>query len=60
VVKRPGVSRLFREEKDAIVVMKWKEIYDNLEAAPDRCEDVANVVEGVVACRTPDPPAPPP
>jgi uncharacterized protein Yka (UPF0111/DUF47 family) len=28
--------------------MKWKEIYENLEAALDRCEDVANVIEGVV------------
>jgi hypothetical protein len=29
-------------------VIKWKEIYENLETATDRCEDVANILEGVV------------
>ena len=29
-------------------VLKWRDIYDNLEAATDRCEDVANILEGVV------------
>ena len=29
-------------------VIKWKEIYENLENATDRCEDVANIIEGVV------------
>ena len=43
-----AVRRLFEEEKDAIVIIKWKEILDFLEAATDRCEDVANVLEGVV------------
>jgi predicted phosphate transport protein (TIGR00153 family) len=43
-----AVQALFREEKDAIVIMKWKEILDFLEEATDRCEDVANVLEGVV------------
>jgi predicted phosphate transport protein (TIGR00153 family) len=43
-----AVSRLFDDEKDPIVVMKWKETLDLLEAATDRCEDVANVLEGVV------------
>ena len=43
-----AVSALFRDEKDAIVIMKWKEILDFLEQATDRCEDVANVMEGVV------------
>jgi uncharacterized protein len=43
-----AVSALFRDEKDAIVIMKWKEILDFLEQATDRCEDVANVLEGVV------------
>ena len=36
------------EEKDPIAVIKWKEIYENLENATDRCEDVANIIEGVV------------
>jgi predicted phosphate transport protein (TIGR00153 family) len=43
-----AVARLFDDEKDALVVMKWKETLDLLEAATDRCEDVANVLEGVV------------
>jgi predicted phosphate transport protein (TIGR00153 family) len=43
-----AVSALFKDEKDAIVIMKWKEILDFLEEATDRCEDVANVLEGVV------------
>jgi uncharacterized protein len=43
-----AVQALFEEEKDAIVIMKWKEILDFLEQATDRCEDVANVLEGVV------------
>jgi uncharacterized protein Yka (UPF0111/DUF47 family) len=42
------VRRLFEEERDPIQIMKWKEILDFLEAATDRCEDVANVLEGVV------------
>jgi len=43
-----GVRRLFEEEKDPIVIMKWKEVLDFLEDATDRCEDVANVLEGIV------------
>ena len=44
---RRAVARLFHDSKDPIHVIKWKEIYDNLENAIDRCEDVANVIEGV-------------
>jgi uncharacterized protein Yka (UPF0111/DUF47 family) len=43
-----AVQLLFEEEKDPVVIMKWKEILDFLEDATDRCEDVANVLEGVV------------
>ena len=43
-----AVSRLFDDERDPIVVMKWKEMLDFLEEATDRCEDVANVLEGVM------------
>ena len=43
-----AVKRLFEEETDAILVFKWKEILDRLEDATDRCEDVADVIEGVV------------
>jgi hypothetical protein len=47
-ILRRAVARLFKEEKDPIVIIKWKEIYENLENAADRCEDVANIIEGVV------------
>jgi predicted phosphate transport protein (TIGR00153 family) len=43
-----AVSRLFDDESDPLTVMKWKETLDFLEDATDRCEDVANVLEGVV------------
>lgn len=43
-----ALRRLFEEEPDPIAVIKWKEVLDFLEEATDRCEDVANVLEGVV------------
>ena len=43
-----AVSRLFNDERDPLLVMKWKETLDFLEDATDRCEDVANVLEGVM------------
>jgi hypothetical protein len=43
-----AIVGLFDQERDPIAVIKWKEIYDFLEAATDRCEDVANLLEGVV------------
>ena len=47
-ILRNAVARLFKEEKDPITIIKWKEVYENLEMATDRCEDVANIIEGVV------------
>ena len=47
-IHQQAVSRLFEEETDPIVIIKWKETLDFLEDATDRCEDVANVLEGVV------------
>ncbi|MGE0392033.1 MAG: DUF47 domain-containing protein [Vicinamibacterales bacterium] len=48
-VHQDAVVALFEEEKDdPIAVIKWKEILDVLEAATDRCEDVADALEGVV------------
>jgi uncharacterized protein Yka (UPF0111/DUF47 family) len=44
---RRAVARLFQERRDPITVIKWKDIYEFLEDAIDRCEDIANVVEGV-------------
>jgi hypothetical protein len=42
------VAKLFKDQTDAIGILKWKEIYEDVETAIDRCEDVANVIEGVV------------
>jgi predicted phosphate transport protein (TIGR00153 family) len=47
-ILRGAVARLFDEEEDAVMIIKWKEIYENLESAADRCEDVANIIEGLV------------
>jgi len=43
-----AVGQLFDEERDPIAIVKWKEILDVLEAATDRCEDVANLLENIV------------
>lgn len=45
---RRALAELFRGGYDALAVMKWRDIIDNLEAATDRCEDVANILEGIV------------
>jgi predicted phosphate transport protein (TIGR00153 family) len=47
-ILRRAVARLFKEERDPIMIIKWKEIYESLENATDRCEDVANIIEGVI------------
>lgn len=47
-VYQEAVRTLFETETDAIMIIKWKEVYDNLERITDCCEDVANVIEGVV------------
>ncbi|MGQ0544329.1 MAG: DUF47 domain-containing protein [Betaproteobacteria bacterium] len=47
-VMRAALSKLFRNESDLKQVMKLRVIYDLLESITDRCEDVANVVEGIV------------
>lgn len=41
------LGRLFDGSPDPLMVMKWKEIYDNLEKTLDHCEDVANVLESI-------------
>jgi uncharacterized protein len=45
---RAGVARLFKSGADPLTIIKWKEIYDFIETATDKCNDVANVIEGVV------------
>ncbi|HYF58228.1 MAG TPA: DUF47 family protein [Burkholderiaceae bacterium] len=47
-VMRAAMSKLFREEADVRQVIKLKAIYELLESLTDRCEDVANILEGVV------------
>ncbi len=47
-VHQDSIVDLFDHERDPINVIKWKEIFDILEAATDRCEDVANLLEGVI------------
>lgn len=47
-ITRDAIARLFESEKDPITVVKWKEIYESLEAGTDRCEDVANVLERIL------------
>lgn len=47
-IYRRAIAELFRDGNDPIEVMKWRDIFDNVEEATDRCEDVANIVEGVV------------
>jgi hypothetical protein len=45
---RDSLAALFEENADPIDVIKWKEIYETLEIVTDRCEDVANVIEGII------------
>ena len=47
-IHQRAIGQLFDEERDAITVMKWKEILDLLEDATDACEDVANLLENIV------------
>jgi len=45
---RAGMGRLFKSGADPLTVIKWKEIYDLIETATDKCLSVANIIEGVV------------
>ncbi|MBN9462485.1 MAG: DUF47 domain-containing protein [Burkholderiales bacterium] len=47
-VMRSAMSKLFRDEDDVRQLIKLKAIYELLEAVSDKCEDVANIIEGVV------------
>ncbi len=48
VVLRTIITNLFIKEQDAIELIKWKEIFERIEEAIDVCEDVSNIVEGIV------------
>jgi uncharacterized protein len=45
---RTLIAQLFDEERDPVQIIKWKEIFEVIETAVDMCEDVANVIEGVI------------
>jgi predicted phosphate transport protein (TIGR00153 family) len=45
---RDSLAALFQEQGDPIEVIKWKEIYETMEIVTDRCEDVVNVIEGII------------
>ena len=47
-VMRSAMSKLFREEPDVRELIKLKAIYELLETITDKCEDVANLIEGIV------------
>lgn len=49
---RDALGGLFRNERDPLTVLKWKELYETLESATDRCEDVADVIQELVQERT--------
>jgi len=46
-VSRDAIANLFENQIDPVAIIKWKEIYETLETATDRCEDAANVLESV-------------
>ncbi len=46
-VYRAAMAELFENTEDTALLIKWREIYEHLESATDRAEDVANVLEGV-------------
>lgn len=45
---RSAIANLFEKETNAIEVIKWKEIYEHVETAIDKCEDVANILEQIM------------
>jgi len=46
-IYRSALGELFDDSRDTVYIIKWREIYEHMESATDRCEDVANVLEGV-------------
>lgn len=47
-IYRRSIAELYAPGNDPLMVMKWRDVFDSLESATDRCTDVANVIEGVV------------
>ena len=46
-IYRSALGELFDDDEDTAYIIKWREIYEHMESATDRCENVANVLEGV-------------
>jgi hypothetical protein len=47
-ILRQAMARLFEQEGDVFELIKWKEILERVEESIDTCEDVSNIVEGIV------------
>ena len=47
MVYRSAIAELYNNTSDITQIIKWREIYEHMESATDRCEDVANVLEGI-------------
>jgi uncharacterized protein len=47
-VMRSAIARLFRDEPDVKELIKLRSVYEHLETVTDRCEDVANIIQGIV------------
>jgi hypothetical protein len=48
IISREAIKKIFRGNMEVIDIIKWREIYQYLEDTLDSCEDIANIVEGVV------------
>jgi len=48
LVMRNALAKLFKEERDPFALIKWKELYERLEKATDRCEAVASIIQSIV------------
>ena len=47
-----AIGELFQNSTDAVVLIKWKELYEIMENATDRCESVANIIESIMLKHT--------
>jgi len=47
-IQREAVAKLFDQKTDPLEVIKWRDIYEYLETATDKCEDIAVIIEGIV------------
>ena len=47
-IEQHALARLFEDKLEPLEVIKWKDIYTDLEAATDSAEDVANTIEAIV------------